>query len=86
MSDIKAEPAEKLHYSIEEVMELFCLDQWTIRMWVDRFEIPGHLYTDDGNVLFTRQAAEQIGAICSLMKKRMKLRDIRKYLGSVDNL
>ena len=79
-------PVEEPLYSIDDIMELYGLDQWTIRMWIDRFEIQGYLSTADGGMLFTRRAAEQIGVICRLMKKRMKLKEIREYLGSGSGL
>ena len=82
----KINPAEKLHYSIDEVMELHGLDQWTIRMWIDWFEIPGHQFTANGGILFTPQAVERIGEICHLMKNKMKLKEIRKYIESHDDL
>ncbi len=84
MSDeiLNVHPMEKLHYSIDDVMELYGLDQWTIRMWVAWFGIPGHLSTADGDMLFTRPAVEQIGEICRLTKKKMKIKEIRKHLES----
>ncbi len=77
---------EELHYSIDDIMELYGLDQWTIRMWVDWFEIPGHLYASNGGILFARQAVEQIGVIWRLMKKKIKIEEVRKYLESSNNL
>jgi DNA-binding transcriptional MerR regulator len=74
-------PIEKLCYSIDNVMERYGLDQWTIRMWVDRFEFE-HLTTDDNRILVTQRAMEQIGVICGLMKKKMKLEEVRKYIES----
>ncbi len=82
----KVNPGGKLHYSIDDVMELYGLDQWTIRMWVDWFEIPGHLSTADGGMLFSRRAAVQTGVIHRLMKQGMKLKAIRKYLESGNRL
>ena len=77
---------EELHYSIDDIMELYGLDQWTIRMWAYWFEIHIHLSADSNGILFNRHAAEQIGEIRSLMKKKMKLKEIRKYLESGNNL
>ncbi len=77
-----ADSEEKLRCSLGEVMELYGLDQWTIRMWVAWFGIPGHLSTADGDMLFTRPAVEQIGEICRLTKKKMKIKEIRKHLES----
>jgi hypothetical protein len=51
-------------------------------MWVDRFGLE-HLSVDDSSILFTPHSAKQIGIICGLMKKKMKLEDVRKYLDSV---
>ncbi|MDR2911001.1 MAG: helix-turn-helix domain-containing protein [Bacteroidales bacterium] len=73
--------AEKLHYSVDDIKGLYGLDQWTIRMWVDRFEFE-HLTMADNRILFTQQAVYQIGVICRLMKKKMKLEDVRRYLES----
>ncbi len=80
----KVKPSEKLHYTIDDVMELYGLDRWTVRMWVDWFEIPGHMSAADGGILFTRQGVARIGVIRRLMKKKMKLKEIRKYLESGD--
>ncbi len=84
MSDeiFNMDPTEELRYSIDDVTELYGLDQWTIRMWVDWFEIPVHLSADSDDRLFTWKGVEQIGMICRLMKKKMKLKEIRKYLES----
>ena len=77
---------KKPDYSIDDIMELYGLDQWTIRMWAYWFEIHIHLSADSNGILFNRHAAEQIGEIRSLMKKKMKLKEIRKYLESGNNL
>lgn len=75
-------PVEKFCHSIDDIKELYSLDPWTIRLWVNRFETLTHISTADGGILFTPQAVEQIGAICRLMKKKMSLDDVRKYLES----
>lgn len=80
------EPEGEFRYSIDYIMELYGLDQWTIRMWVCWFKIPGHLSTDDGNIVFTGHALKQIGVICRMMKKKMKLKELHKYLESGKSL
>ncbi len=76
------DPVAEVHYSIGDITDLYGLDEWTVRMWVDRFEIPGHISTADGGILFTLKAVECIGAIRRSMKNKMKVKEIRKYLES----
>jgi DNA-binding transcriptional MerR regulator len=79
-SDMKR--AKESCRTIDEVAELYSVNRWTIRMWMNRFDIPGHTIDSDGGILFTHAAVEQIGTICRLMKMKMKLEDVREYLKS----
>jgi len=80
---LNGEPAEKSCHSIEDVAELYGVNPWTIRLWIDRFGIPGHFVDANGGIWFSPRAAEQIGTICRLMKKKLKLEDVRKHLECV---
>lgn len=73
---------EKVYYSIDAIAEHYGLAPWTIRMWVNRFDQLDYILDTDGNILFSPHAVEQIGEICRLKKKRMKIEEVRKYLNS----
>jgi len=73
---------DKYCYSIDSVAELYGLDRWTIRMWMNRFDMRGYTFTADGEIMFSMRTVERIGTVCRLVKKRMTLRDVREYLDS----
>jgi DNA-binding transcriptional MerR regulator len=70
----------KSYYSINELAELFGVNDWTIRLWVNRFKILTPHRNKNGTLLFTPEDAKRIGTICNLSKaKDITLRKIRKY-------
>lgn len=71
---------ETLGCSIVDTAELYGVNPWTIRMWIDRFEILERSIDTDGSLILSPRAMEQIGEIRSLIKKRMTVEDVRKYL------
>lgn len=76
-------PANKeTYYSIEDIAELYNINPWTIRMWVDRFSELDYITDKNGDILFTPHGKKQIGDIRSLAKKRMKIEDVRKHLSA----
>jgi DNA-binding transcriptional MerR regulator len=67
--------------TLDEIAELYGVNPWTIRLWVDRLNM-GHItYANDG-MRFAPRAVEQIGVLCRLVKKKMKLEEVCKYLES----
>jgi len=77
------EYGRKRCYSINEVVQMFGVNAWTIRMWSNRFDIlkPGR--DPNGDLLFTSADMERIGTICHLSKvKGMTLKRVKKYLES----
>jgi DNA-binding transcriptional MerR regulator len=76
-------PAEKFRYSIDDITALHGMNEWTIRMWANRFKILEHIYDANDNIRFTPKAVELIGIIRDLTEKKMKLADISEYLESI---
>ena len=73
----------KGYYSINELAESFDVNVWTIRLWVNRFDILEPRLDKKGNLLFTPEDAERIGTIYNLSKKRgTTLYHVRKHLES----
>jgi DNA-binding transcriptional MerR regulator len=74
-----ASPDGKPCRTLDEVSELYGVDPWTIRLWVDRFDIP-HTAARNGGMRFSPRAVERIGTILRLAKTGMGLEDARKHL------
>lgn len=69
-------------YSTEDITEIYGLNQWTVRMWIDLFEMLERSFHDDKHLMLSRHAMKQIGVIYRLCKNKMNIEDIRKYLES----
>ena len=69
----------KDYRTISEVAEMFKVDVWTIRLWVNRIGVIKHGIDDNGELTFADGEVQKIGVICRLAKKKgVKIRDIRK--------
>jgi len=65
--------------TISEVAEMFKVDVWTIRLWVNRIGLLKHGIDPKGELTFTGEEVEKIGLICRMIKtKGLKIKDIRK--------
>jgi DNA-binding transcriptional MerR regulator len=79
--DLHRRLRRKSYYAINELAELLDVNVWTIRLWVNRFNILKPRLNQKGNLLFTYEDAEKIGTICHLTKvKDITLEKVRKYL------
>ena len=78
---------QKKCYSIDEVSEMFGLNEWTIRMWCNRFDILKCSRDEKGDMVFYPENVRMIGMICYLIKtKGIKLTDVKKYLAEGGNI
>ena len=71
----------KRRLSLDEVAEMFNVNVWTIRLWINRLDSI-KLYRDkSGNLFLTPKDADKIGTICRLAKEKEKtFADIREYI------
>jgi DNA-binding transcriptional MerR regulator len=79
--DLRERLGQKSFYYISELAELFGENEWTIRLWVNRFDILKPHFDKKGNVTFSPDDAERIGIISHLAKeKNMTLEKVSKHL------
>ena len=81
VENLPKELKKKSYYSLNELAEHFGVSVWTIRLWVNRFDILKPCFDKNDNLMFSSDDAERIGIICRLSKmKGMTLNRVRKYL------
>jgi len=57
---------------------------WTIRLWVDRFDILQPFRGKTGDLLFNEADVNRIGAICRLAhRKGVKIKNVKQHLESM---
>lgn len=72
---------DKTSYSLDEVSAMYGVDTWTIRMWINRFDIPMSCPGPFGERRLTRERAAQIGTISRLTKVGgLTVEDVRQYI------
>ena len=68
-------------YSINRVAEMLDVDEWTIRLWADRFEMLTPRQNRKGDILFHPADVKKIELISKMTKKKgVALKDVRKVL------
>ena len=73
----------KEYFSIDEVEEMFGVNIWTIKFWINRFDILQPFRNKAGDFIFSNIDVERIGIISWLVKNEgMNLKSIREYLKS----
>ena len=68
----------KNYYSISEVAKMFEVNEWTIRLWINRFDILKPLTDKEGNLSLSAADVNKIGLICRLRDKGITIKEIRK--------
>jgi DNA-binding transcriptional MerR regulator len=76
------EHEEKSYRTLDEVAGLYGVNPWTIRLWTDRLRTLEYTVDPGGDLLFAPRDVEQIGVVCRLVKEKMKLENVRRYLES----
>jgi len=70
---------------ITEMAEMFGVNVWTIRLWVDRFDVLKPCRNEYGEISFPRADVKKVETICRLTKKRgMTLEKVRKHLLAIE--
>ena len=70
--------------SIHEVANMFGVNEWTIKFWVDKFDILQPLRNQAGDLIFSPVDVNRIEAICKLaLKEKMKLKSVKEYLEAI---
>jgi DNA-binding transcriptional MerR regulator len=73
----------KRQYYIGEVANLFNANEWTIRLWANRFDSLKPRMDKKGNLMFVSADVDKIELLCKLTKQKgMTVDDVRKYLES----
>jgi hypothetical protein len=73
--------ARKNYYYIGEVSEMFGINVWTIRLWINRFDILHPFRNINGHIVFASDDVERIGIIYRLTKvEGMTFGRVRKHL------
>ena len=68
-------------YSMYEATKMFDVSEWTIRLWVDRFNILKPRCNRNDVLFFTPAEIDKIEIICRLsQEKGMTVEKVREYL------
>jgi DNA-binding transcriptional MerR regulator len=74
---------EHKNYSISKVARIFNEHTWTIRLWIDRFNVLKPRRDSKGNLFFSPADVEKIRTINRLTKEKgMTLKNVKKHLDS----
>ena len=74
---------QKANYSIDEVSDMFGVNVWTIRFWIDKFKVIKPRRDKNGNLLFVSDDLDKIRLIYRLSQtKGIKRTDVQRHLAA----